>query len=91
MSRLEDIQKVNQLVSQLVIAVPSQSAIALVSLGVMIFYSPILTLVAVGIAILMTGSTFVFLPALQRKSRNLLILVQIFLEVNVKDLRSPEQ
>ncbi len=73
-SRLEDIQKINQLVSQLVIAVPSQSAIALVSLGVMIFYSPILTLVAVGIAILMTGSTFVFLPSLQRKSRNLLIL-----------------
>ena len=72
-SRLEDIQKINQLVSQVVITVPSQSAIALVSLGVMIFYSPTLTIVAIGIAILMTLSTFVFLPVLQRKSRNLLI------------------
>ncbi len=72
-SRLEDIQKINQLVSQLVVTVPSQSAIALVSLGVMIFYSPTLTMVAIGIAILMTLSTFVFLPTLQRKSRNLLI------------------
>ena len=72
-SRLEDIQKINQLVSQLVITVPSPSAIACVSLGVMIFYSPTLTIVAVTVAILMTSSTFVFLPALQRKSRNLLI------------------
>lgn len=73
-SRLEDIQVINQLVSQAVVQLPSQLFIALVSLGFMLFYSPMLTAVAVVIALLMTLSTVVFLPTLQQKTRNLMVL-----------------
>ncbi len=73
-SRLEDIQTINQLVSQAVVRLPSQLFIALVSLGFMLFYNITLTALAVVIAIVMTLSTVVFLPALQQKTRNLLVL-----------------
>lgn len=73
-SRLEDIQQINQLVSQIVVSLPSQFFIAIISLGFMLFYSGKLTLVAIAIALLMTLSTVVFLPALQQKTRNVLVL-----------------
>ncbi|MEO1347962.1 MAG: peptidase domain-containing ABC transporter [Cyanobacteria bacterium J06635_15] len=73
-SRLEDIQAINQLVSQAVVKLPSQGFIALVSLGFMVVYSRWLTGVAVAIAAVMTLSTVVFLPTLQQKTRNLLVL-----------------
>lgn len=73
-SRLEDIQQINQLVSQVVVSLPSQLFIALISLGFMMFYSGKLTLVAVAIAVVMTLSTVIFLPTLQRKIRNVLVL-----------------
>ncbi|MBE9166112.1 peptidase domain-containing ABC transporter [Pleurocapsales cyanobacterium LEGE 06147] len=73
-SRLEDIQEINQLVAQVVVSLPSQFFTALVSLGFMLFYSVQLTIVASVIAIFMTLSTVVFLPTLQQKIRNLLVL-----------------
>ncbi|MGV2828117.1 peptidase domain-containing ABC transporter [Myxosarcina sp. GI1(2024)] len=73
-SRLEDIQEINQLISQIVVSLPSQFFIALISLSVMLFYSFKLTAVAVVASILMTLSTLVFLPALQQKVRNVLVL-----------------
>lgn len=73
-SRLEDIQQINQLISQAVVSLPSQFFIALVSLGFMLFYSGKLTLVAVFIAALMTLSTVAFLPTLQQKVRSMLVL-----------------
>ncbi len=73
-SRLEDIQQINQLVSQVVVSLPSQFFIALVSFGFMLFYSGRLTLVAIAIAVLMTLSTFAFLPTLQQKIRSVLVL-----------------
>ncbi len=73
-SRLRDIQQINQLVSQIVVSLPSQFFIALVSLGFMLFYSVPLTAAAGLIALAMTLSTVVFLPALQQKTRNLLVL-----------------
>jgi ATP-binding cassette subfamily C protein len=73
-SRLEDIQEINQLVAHVVVSLPSQFFTALVSLGFMLFYSVKLTAVAGVIAILMTLSTIVFLPTLQQKIRNLLVL-----------------
>lgn len=73
-SRLRDIQQVNQLVSQAVVSLPSQLFIALISIGFMLFYSGKLTLVAAGIAVLMTLSVIVFLPALQHKVRSVLVL-----------------
>ncbi|MEC4812016.1 MAG: peptidase domain-containing ABC transporter [Scytonema sp. PMC 1069.18] len=73
-SRLEDIQEINQLISQAVVSLPSQLFIALVSLGFMLFYSIKLTAAACAIALLMTLSTAVFLPSLQQKIRSVLVL-----------------
>ncbi|MBD2209634.1 peptidase domain-containing ABC transporter [Nostoc linckia FACHB-104] len=73
-SRLRDIQEINQLISQVVISLPSQVFIAVVSLGFMIFYSPKLITLAVAITVLMSLSTVIFLPALRRKTRDVLVL-----------------
>lgn len=73
-SRLKDIQEINQLVSQIAVSLPSQFFIAAVSLSFMLFYSLSLTLVATIIAILMTLSAVVFMPVLQQKTRSLFVL-----------------
>jgi ATP-binding cassette, subfamily C, bacterial len=73
-SRLEDIQQINYLVSQAVVSLPSQFFIALASVGFMLFYSLKLTAVAMLIAVFMTLSTLIFLPTLQQKIRNFLVL-----------------
>ncbi len=73
-SRLQDILEINQLVLQVVVSLPSQFFIALVSFGFMLFYSGKLTLVAVFISVLMTLSTIAFLPTLQQKVRSVLVL-----------------
>ncbi|MBW4563348.1 MAG: peptidase domain-containing ABC transporter [Mojavia pulchra JT2-VF2] len=73
-SRLQDIQQINQLVSQAVIGLPSQLFIGVVSLGFMLFYSWKLTFVAIIVAIVMSLSTVVFLPTLQQKVRSVLVL-----------------
>ncbi|WP_413199826.1 peptidase domain-containing ABC transporter [Nostoc piscinale] len=73
-SRLEDIQQINQLISQVVVSLPSQFFIALVSLGFMLFYSIKLTVLAGAIALVMTLSTVIFLPTLQQKIRSVLVL-----------------
>ena len=73
-SRLEDIQEINHLISQAVISLPSQFFVALVSLGFMLFYSVRLTMVAGVIAGVMTLSTVVFMPTLQQKIRHVLVL-----------------
>lgn len=73
-SRLSDIQEVNQLVSQVVVSLPSQLFIAVVSLSLMLVYNWKLTIAAVIIAVIMTLSTVIFLPTLQQKTRSLLVL-----------------
>lgn len=73
-SRLQDIQQINKLISQVVVGLPSQFFTATISLAFMLFYSGKLTLVASAIAFLMTLSTIIFLPALQQKVRNVLVL-----------------
>ena len=72
-SRLRDITQINQLVSQVVVSLPSKFFIATISLGFMTFYSWKLTVVAASTALLMTLSTIIFQPALQQKTRNLLV------------------
>ncbi|MCX7594480.1 MAG: peptidase domain-containing ABC transporter [Fischerella sp.] len=72
-SRLRDIDQINQLVAQVIVGLPSQFFIALVSFGFMIFYSWKLTTVAVVIAAVMTLSTIVFQPTLRVKTRELLV------------------
>lgn len=73
-SRLRDIEEINSLISQIVVSLPSQMFVALVSLGLMFFYSGKLLIVALGVAALMTLSTLVLLPTLRRKIRKLLVL-----------------
>ncbi|BAT54196.1 ABC transporter ATP-binding protein [Nostoc sp. NIES-3756] len=72
-SRLRDIQEINQLISQVVLRLPSQTFIAVVSLGFMLFYSYKLLVLAILAALLMTASTVIFLPSLRRKINNVLI------------------
>ena len=72
-SRLRDIRQINQLVSQVVVSLPSQFFIAVISFGFMVFYSWKLTVVAIFVAIFMTVSTIVFQPTLQRKTGELLV------------------
>jgi len=72
-SRLQDIDQINQLVAQVVVSLPSQFFIALVSFGFMVFYSWKLTILAIFIAIVMSLSTVVFQPSLQQKTRELLV------------------
>ncbi|AFZ60340.1 peptidase domain-containing ABC transporter [Anabaena cylindrica FACHB-243] len=72
-SRLQDIQQINQLVTQLVVSLPSRFFIALISLAFMLFYSWKLTIVALIISVVMTLSTIAFQPTLQQKTRELLV------------------
>lgn len=73
-SRLKDIEEINQLISQMVVGLPSLLFIAIVSLGLMIFYSSRLAIVAVAISGVMTLSTMLLLPLLKQRVRRLLIL-----------------
>lgn len=72
-SRLRDIDQINQLVSQVVVTLPSKFFIAIISFGLMAFYSWKLTLVALFISVIMTLSTIVFQPKLQQKTRDVLV------------------
>ncbi|MDJ0621020.1 MAG: peptidase domain-containing ABC transporter [Calothrix sp. MO_192.B10] len=72
-SRLQDISQINQLVAQVVVSLPSQLFIAMISFGVMAFYSWKLTMVAVVVAVVMSITTIIFQPSLQRKTRELLV------------------
>ncbi|MEA5529564.1 peptidase domain-containing ABC transporter [Dolichospermum sp. UHCC 0684] len=72
-SRLRDIDQINQLIAQVVVGLPSQFFIAIISLGFMFFYSWKLTFVALVISVVMTTSTFIFQPTLQQKTNELLV------------------
>jgi ATP-binding cassette, subfamily C, bacterial len=73
-SRLQDIQQINQLVSEVVVTLPSQFFIASISLGFMFFYSWKLSLAAILSGALMTISTIIFLPTLRQKTQETLIV-----------------
>ncbi|ABA20246.1 bacteriocin-processing peptidase, Cysteine peptidase, MEROPS family C39 [Trichormus variabilis ATCC 29413] len=73
-SRLRDINEINQLVSQVVVLLPSQFFIAVISFGLMLFYSWQLALAVILIGALMSLATLPLLPVLQQKTRSLLVL-----------------
>lgn len=73
-SRLEDISRINGLISDVAVRLPSLFFTALVSFGFMLFYSQKLTLLSVAVAGAMTGAAMIFLPILQRKVRRVLTL-----------------
>lgn len=73
-SRLRDIQEINRLVSRAIISLPSEFFVAVISFAFMLVYSIKLTLFALAVAAIMSISTILFLPTLQQKTRNLLVL-----------------
>jgi ATP-binding cassette, subfamily C, bacterial len=73
-SRLRDIQDINRLISQVAVSWPSQLFIAIVSFGLMLFYSGQLVLVALAIAAFMTLSTILLWSTLRQRVQSLLVL-----------------
>ncbi|WP_310488425.1 peptidase domain-containing ABC transporter [Chamaesiphon sp. VAR_69_metabat_338] len=71
-SRLADVRQIHNLVSQLVLGLPSQFFIALVSLGLMLVYSVHLTVAALAAFIAIIVINLLFLPSLQQKTRRLM-------------------
>jgi ABC-type bacteriocin/lantibiotic exporter with double-glycine peptidase domain len=72
-SRIADVKAINNLVSQIVLGLPSQFFIAVVSLGFMLFYSWELTLASIIAFMIVTGVNLLFLPAIRQKTRNLIV------------------
>ena len=73
-SRIADVNAVNALVSQIVLGLPSQFFIAIVSLGFMLFLSWGLTLASIAAFVIVTLVNLLFLPALRQKTRNMIVL-----------------
>jgi ABC-type bacteriocin/lantibiotic exporter with double-glycine peptidase domain len=73
-SRIRDVSTINSLISQIVLGLPSQFFIAIVSLGLMLFYSWQLTLASLLAFVVTTLINLLFLPALRRKTRSLIVL-----------------
>jgi ABC-type bacteriocin/lantibiotic exporter with double-glycine peptidase domain len=72
-SRLSDVRTVNNLVGQIVLGLPSQFFIAIVSLVLMLMYSWQLSLAAICAFILVTLVNLLFLPALRQKTRRAIV------------------
>ncbi|QUS60438.1 peptidase domain-containing ABC transporter [Synechocystis sp. PCC 7338] len=64
--RLSDIQRINLLVSQLVIDLPIKAFIGLVALGFIVFYSWQLAVIVAAIGVIMTLSTIAFQPIVRQ-------------------------
>jgi ABC-type bacteriocin/lantibiotic exporter with double-glycine peptidase domain len=71
-SRLADVRRINALVAEVVLGLPSQFFIALVSLGLMLVYSWPLTLASLAAFAVVTVVNLLFLPALRQKTRHLI-------------------
>ncbi len=71
-SRLRDIQRIRNIISQLLVSLPSEFFIAIASMGFLLFYNWKLMLITASIAAVMSLSTVAFLPTLQQKTRTVL-------------------
>ena len=72
-SRLGDVRTVNALVGQIVLGLPSQFFIAIVSLALMLIYSWQLTVASVAAFVVVMLVNLLFLPALRQKTRRLIV------------------
>lgn len=73
-SRISDVHAINNLVSQIVLGLPSQFFIAVVSLALMLFYSWELTLASIAAFLVITVVSLLFLPAIRHQTRNMIVL-----------------
>jgi ATP-binding cassette, subfamily C, bacterial len=71
-SRLRDIQRIRNVISQLLVSLPSELFIAIASLLFLLFYSWKLMLITGAIALTMMLATLAFLPKLRQITRNVL-------------------
>ena len=72
-SRLGDVRTINALVGRIVLGLPSEFFIALVSLVLMLLYSWQLTLASLLAFVIVTLINLLFLPALRQKTRRLIV------------------
>jgi ATP-binding cassette subfamily B protein len=72
-SRIEDIQQVNKLIGNLVLGLPGQCCIALVSLSLMLTYCLPLTIAALGGFLLVIVMQLAMLPALTRQTQGMVV------------------
>ena len=72
-SRIADIQRLNGLIAQAMVGIPSQLCIALVSLLLMLSYNRSLTVAALICYASVIACNLAFLPALQRRSQQLIV------------------
>ena len=90
-SRISDIQRINDLLTDVVLGLPSQLGIAMISVIWMWLYSPQLTTAALISYLLVISCSLCFLPAIQDKTKQLLVrsadnqgfLVEVFRAANV--------
>lgn len=72
-SRLADIRLINSFVAQIVLGIPSQLFVALISVGLMFLYSWKLTVASLLAFGLLAGLNLLFLPALRQRNRQLIV------------------
>jgi ABC-type bacteriocin/lantibiotic exporter with double-glycine peptidase domain len=72
-SRLGDVRTINALVGQVVLGLPSQFFIAIISLWLMLLYTWQLTIASIAAFVLVTCVNLLFLPALRQKTRSLIV------------------
>lgn len=73
-SRLSDIRTINTLVKRVILGIPSQFCVALVSLSLMIFYSGLLTVISLLGFVLITSVDLLFMPATRRQTQESIVL-----------------
>ena len=73
-SRIADVNVINGIISQIVLGLPSQFFIAMISLALMLFYSWQLTLASIAAFTIMAVVSLLFLPALRQKTRQQIVL-----------------
>jgi ABC-type bacteriocin/lantibiotic exporter with double-glycine peptidase domain len=90
-SHLGDVNTINHLIQQIVLNLPSQFFVAIVSVGFMLFYSWQLSLASLAAFVVLTLVNLLFLPALRQKTKASIVLanenqgflVETFRGVNV--------
>jgi ABC-type bacteriocin/lantibiotic exporter with double-glycine peptidase domain len=73
-SRIADVNTINALVAQMVLGLPSQFFIAVISFVFMLYYSWHLTLASLGSFIIVTLVNLLFIPAVRQKTRTQIAL-----------------
>ncbi|NEU82057.1 peptidase domain-containing ABC transporter [Nostoc sp. UIC 10630] len=71
-SRLHDIQRIRNVIFQLLVSLPSEFFIAIASLALLLFYSWELMLAIAVIIVFMTASTIVLFPIMRQKTKRVL-------------------